>query len=85
MPPIPAEQVSQYGNATRVPLLQGYIDEQAVAAELCCTVRALQLWRQHRTGPPWVKIGRKIFYAREAFLAWVKSREQLPVRRRGTA
>jgi hypothetical protein len=43
MPPIPAEQTSPYANATRGPLLQGYVDEQAVAAELCCTVRALQL------------------------------------------
>jgi hypothetical protein len=85
MPPIPPEQCSPYGSPPGEKLLQGYMSEEAVAAELCLTVRALQLWRQHRTGPPWVKIGRKVFYARDAVLAWVRSRQQQPVRQRRSA
>jgi hypothetical protein len=61
-------------------LLAGYYPEDDAANELKQSTRTLRLWRQQGTGPAWVKIGRKIFYAEAALLAWIKSLEQQPVR-----
>ena len=35
----------------------------------------LRYWRYIRTGPPSIKIGRRVLYRREALIAWVQGRE----------
>ena len=63
-------------------LLAGYYPEDDAAKELRQTTRTLRLWRQQGIGPAWVKIGRRIFYAEAALMAWIKSLERQPVRSR---
>lgn len=63
-------------------LLANYLSESELAAELGVTVRSVQLWRQKRQGPPWTKLGQRVFYRRSAFTEWLLSREQRPVRER---
>lgn len=36
--------------------------------------------RDQRTGPPYVKVGRKILYRKAAVSAWLLAREQVQVR-----
>jgi helix-turn-helix protein len=66
-------------------LLDNYMTEADLAAELDKGVRTLQIWRARRTGPAWTKNGKTILYSREAILAWLKSQEQQPVRQRNRA
>src|ERR1041385_298501 len=37
----------------------------------------LTSWRCRRVGPPFIKIGRKIFYKADSLQQWINSREQL--------
>jgi hypothetical protein len=61
---------------------EGYVEEFELARQRGVTVRVLQRERQLRTGPPYVKWGRRIFYRIEAVREWLRAREQQP-RRRG--
>jgi hypothetical protein len=65
-------------------ILEGYIPEPDFAAQINRKVRALQLWRQQRKGPPWIRIGSTIYYPEDGVRAWLKSLEQQPVRSRRT-
>jgi hypothetical protein len=47
--------------------------------------RQLRQWRERRTGPPWIKLGRAILYPIDGFEAWLKSQVQQPVRSRRAA
>jgi hypothetical protein len=47
------------------------------------TERTLQIWRQRRIGPPWIKLGHNIIlYPDDKFEEWLRSQVQLPVRSR---
>jgi hypothetical protein len=35
--------------------------------------RTLQLWRQRRYGPPFVKLGRTVLYPRAGWRAWLEA------------
>jgi len=59
--------------------LPGYTPEAETAAELNVAVRTLRKWRQLRIGPPWVELGRQIYYPDEPRAAWVKSRIIEPI------
>ena len=60
--------------------IPGYASERDTAAELGLTIYTLRSWRARRVGPPWIKVGRQIFYADESRAAWLKSREIHPIR-----
>jgi excisionase family DNA binding protein len=46
------------------------------AAQLMRTTEsALYQWRHHKTGPPSMKVGRRVLYRRESLLAWLSERE----------
>jgi len=60
--------------------IPGYSPERDTAAELGLTIFALRSWRQRRVGPPWIKVGRNIFYGDESRAAWLRSGEIWPVR-----
>lgn len=66
-------------------ILAGYKPEAEFAAEIKKSVRTLQIWRQQRTGPPWIRIGNTIFYSEDGGRDWLKTLEQHPVRSRRTA
>jgi hypothetical protein len=66
-------------------LLENYLTEAELAAELNKCVRTLQIWREKRTGPPWTTNGKTILYSRDGIPGWLKSRQQQPVRNRRTA
>lgn len=66
-------------------LLEDYLTEPALAAELDKSERTLQIWRAQSTGPAWTKIGKTVVYSRDAVIAWLKSRQYEPVRARRTA
>ena len=49
-----------------------WISERRVEAMLGFCQRTLQRWRQEHKGPPWVKIGRRIFYDEDKLKAWIQ-------------
>jgi hypothetical protein len=67
-------------SARGTPLLADYLPERQAADELFQKLRTLRKWREQRTGPPWVRIGRRVFYAKAALLEWVRASETRPVR-----
>ncbi len=76
----------EHAAAAEAPLLKGYRNEDQVSAETRKSKRMLRLWRQQRTGPPFIRLGKTILYPEDGFLAWLKSLEVSPVRtRRGRA
>jgi hypothetical protein len=60
--------------------IPGYTPESETAEELNVSVRTLRKWRQLRIGPPYVEVGRQIFYGNKSRAAWLKRREVQPVR-----
>lgn len=57
-------------------ITEDLILEQDLASELNRDARTLQRWRAQRMGPPFIRIGRQIFYRREAVREWFLSLEQ---------
>jgi hypothetical protein len=56
--------------------LTGYQSDDELAEELDRSPRTLARWRAARTGPPYVVIGRRIFYRRAAVAEWLLKRER---------
>lgn len=57
-----------------------FAEEREVARLAGLSPRTLKRWRDMRSGPPFVKLGRKILYRRDAVSAWLLSREQIQPR-----
>jgi hypothetical protein len=53
----------------------GYLTEGEAAAQLGVAARTLRLWRQQRQGPPFLRLGQRILYRREAITEWLRSME----------
>ena len=74
-------------------LRDSYLTEQELADQLPRgNVRKLRAWRNLRTGPKWLKIGREVVYLRSDVDAWMRreaeltlDREQRPFRRQRRA
>ncbi len=58
----------------------GYIPEAEIAAELNVSPRTLRKWRAQGKGPPFIKIGRNVFYRDASRDAWLRRQEVEPVR-----
>lgn len=52
------------------------IPEKQFAKEFGRTHRTIQRWRAERIGPPYIKVGNRVFYRREAIDEWLLSLEQ---------
>jgi hypothetical protein len=65
--------------------IPGHTDERGTAEELNVAVRTLRKWRQLGKGPPYVEVGRRIYYGDESRAAWLRSRQVQPVRSEGGA
>ena len=49
-----------------------------VATRLNLTERTLERWRFHGFGPPFLKIGRQVFYVRKDLEAWLDEQRRQP-------
>jgi hypothetical protein len=61
--------------------LQEFISEDEYAAQRGVTLRTCQRDRQLRQSPPYVRLGRRIYYRVEAIREWLVKNER-PVERR---
>jgi hypothetical protein len=58
-------------------LLQGYLSEDEYARQRGVSLRTCQRDRALRQSPPYVVIGRQVYYRLEAVREWLIKREQL--------
>jgi hypothetical protein len=70
----PANPLSAGLKATTV--LDGYMTEEELAAEIGRGVRTLARWRSLGEGPPYVRLGRQLFYKRASASAWLAGLER---------
>lgn len=61
-------------------LFAGFLSETEFCAAINKTPRTARLWRKRRYGPPYVRIGREIYYPVDDAQRWLRSQMQLPVR-----
>jgi predicted DNA-binding transcriptional regulator AlpA len=61
-------------------LLDSYLTEAELAAELGLKPRSLWRWRREKRGPNPIMVGNKVLYAIESVHAWLKKHEQVMVR-----
>jgi hypothetical protein len=59
----------------RTHYIEPLLTRTEVAVLLDVTPRTLRRWERSRKGPPSLKIGRAVFYRREAFEAWLQGLE----------
>lgn len=52
------------------------LTQSEVAALLKVNVRTLRHWRQHKVGPPSLKLGKRVWYSKQAVEDWLKARIQ---------
>jgi Helix-turn-helix domain len=79
-------QQSHYADASRASpaaVLADYLPETTAADEIEHTPRTMRKWRQRGEGPAYVKVGRKVYYARSALIDWLRRQEVKPIRSRG--
>lgn len=62
--------------------IPGYQTEEEKAAQLGKSRRTLQIWRQRRVGPPYVKVGNTVIYPIDEGEKWLRDQVQQPVRSR---
>lgn len=56
-------------------VLDGWMSRPELAETLGITAGTLAKWQNQRTGPPLVRIGRKVMYRRQAVQDWLRSQE----------
>lgn len=61
------------------------VHEADLALRFGLKLVTLRAWRARRRGPPWISIGRKTYYRREALEVWLRARETDPALHRKTA
>jgi hypothetical protein len=66
-------------------LLAGYMTPEELAAELDMAVITLATWRMWQEGPPYIKVGRKVFYSRTTVKEWIASQVHKPLQARDAA
>src|SRR5215470_8150176 len=57
--------------------LNGYVSEQEYARQRGVTVRTCQRDRQLRKSPPYIQLGRRIYYRIEAVREWLVTNERI--------
>jgi hypothetical protein len=65
--------------------IQDLIPEADFAAMRGVSVRTVQRERALRVGPPFIRLGRKVFYRPAAIDEWLLAQEQVQPRARGAA
>jgi predicted site-specific integrase-resolvase len=64
-----------------VGLLNGYLTTSIVAAELAVHWRTLKRWLVSGYGPPYVRVGRRIYYRRADVTHWLENQTAERARR----
>jgi predicted site-specific integrase-resolvase len=64
---------SETGDSQEV--LSGWMNRDELAASLGVQPMTLAKWQNQRIGPPLVRIGRKVWYRREAVEDWLRKKE----------
>jgi hypothetical protein len=54
------------------------VADTIVAAELCQQPNTLTAWRNQGRGPPFIKVGRKVFYRRCDVASWLAAQRREP-------
>ena len=57
-------------------ILDDLLSEDQLASELKRNPRTIKRWRDLREGPPHLRIGRSIYYRRDAVRQWLLNIEQ---------
>ncbi len=63
-------------------LLDEYLTQEEIAAELRVTPRTIMRWQQQPDGLPYTKIGARVLYRRVSALQWLQNHERRPNPRR---
>jgi hypothetical protein len=63
-------------DTTTPALLVGYFSEKNSKEEVGRSSRTMARWRALGESPPYLKLGREIFYNRERAKKWLESRER---------
>ena len=61
-------------------MIDNLISEHDYAAKRGVSVRTVQRERALRTGPPFIRLGRKVYYRLESIEQWLIANEETPVR-----
>jgi len=61
-------------------IIQNLVSEAEYAAARGVCVRTIQRERAQRIGPPFIRLGRKVFYRPEAISEWLLDLEQVQPR-----
>jgi hypothetical protein len=56
-------------------VLDGWLTRPELAAEIRISEDTLARWETRRIGPPCVRIGRKVYYRKEAVREWLRDQE----------
>lgn len=62
------------------PSIDGYLTSERLAEHLGVHPSTLVKWRMARSGPPYVRVGKRILYSQNSIENWLKANEQQPVR-----
>ena len=57
-------------------LLEDWISRHDLAISLGVSEDTLWRWDARRTGPPSIKLGRKVYYRRSTVRSWLEAKEQ---------
>jgi predicted DNA-binding transcriptional regulator AlpA len=68
-------QALTLASADPVRALDDLVDRAAAAYLLGVAARTLDRWHRDQTGPPRVRVGRKVRYRRQALEEWVRGTE----------
>jgi predicted DNA-binding transcriptional regulator AlpA len=63
-------------------ILDGYLSERDLAAQLGISLRTLYRWNDRGFAPPRIVLGRKIIYSADAVRSWLDSQATKPRRGR---
>ncbi len=64
-------------------VLDGFLDRWEVARELRVGVRTLDRWRGEGLGPPFIRLGRRIYYSVDQLRRWLAELQQRPASNQG--
>ena len=63
------------GSEANGTVLDDWLGRRQLAQELEVSVDTLARWEVARTGPPCIRLGRRVYYRRETVREWLKSLE----------
>jgi len=74
--PIPSDDTQLASESASTDFLDGFISELEYARGRGVTLRTCQRDRQLRKAPPYIKLGRQVFYRIEAVRKWLTNNER---------